>query len=56
MICTTDMHAAIVAKAPSSELEKIVRATNPHSIRYDALLWLSSGVTSVDEVRRVGVC
>lgn len=56
MICTTDMHAAIVAKAPSSELEKIVRATNPHSIRYDALLWLSSGITSVDEVRRVGVC
>ena len=55
LVCDQDVNSGIVNKVPANELESIVRKTNQHSIHYDALLWLSSGDTSIEEIKRVGV-
>lgn len=55
LVCDQDINTGIANKVPANELESIARKANKHSIHYDALLWLATGDTSVEEVRRVGV-
>lgn len=55
LVCDHEVNSGIVDKVSATELESIARRTNKHSIHYDALLWLMSGATSVEEVKRVGL-
>lgn len=50
-----NLAAAVVAHASSGELEAMAHAAGMVPMHIDALRWLASGDTSVDEIRRVGV-
>lgn len=50
-----DIIRAIMERAPSSEIDRLARAAGQRSLRADAWLYAAEGVTSVDEVLRVGV-
>jgi type IV pilus assembly protein PilB len=55
LVVTEDIAAAIVDRAPSSEIERLARSSSHSSIHQDGLRWLAEGVVSVDEIERVGL-
>jgi len=55
LVVDEEIAAAIVARAPSNEIERLARRSGNASMRQDALAWLASGATSLEEIRRVGV-
>lgn len=55
VVITDDIAAAIVARAPSNEIERLARESGASTLHRDALQWLADGVISVAEMERVGV-
>ena len=55
LVVDDNIATAITAQVSSGELTKIMRESGSKSLSYDSILFLSEGVTSLDELRRAGV-
>ena len=50
-----EIASAIVERKTSAEIEKVAISGGSKSLHYDAILWVSEGKSSLEEVKRAGV-